>query len=161
MLTKDFADFTQEEYQHRLAQLRALMAAAQMDAILLTTDTNHRYFECLQEAMAIIKPGLSISNLVRVVIKKLKASDFTEQAERMSSIDPATGLDILEPPSSLSQTLRSWRRAGSLLLSPRSTPIMVSSCWRKTSWSSTRVTRSSRYRQMRSCRSSDLHDEAR
>ena len=44
MLTQDFADFSQEEYAQRLARLRTLMAANQMDAVLLTTDTNHRYF---------------------------------------------------------------------------------------------------------------------
>lgn len=44
MLAEDLADFPAAEYQRRLQGLRALMAAADMDAVLLTTDSNHRYF---------------------------------------------------------------------------------------------------------------------
>jgi Xaa-Pro dipeptidase len=44
MLTEDLSDFAPEEYQRRLAGLRELMAANEMDAVLLTTDSNHRYF---------------------------------------------------------------------------------------------------------------------
>ena len=44
MLAEDLADFPAAEYQRRLQDLRALMAANDMDAVLLTTDSNHRYF---------------------------------------------------------------------------------------------------------------------
>jgi len=40
----DVAEFTADEYQHRLAGLRALMRAGDVDAVLLTTESNHRYF---------------------------------------------------------------------------------------------------------------------
>lgn len=42
--TVDVAEFAPEEYQHRLAGLRALMRAQDVDAVLLTTESNHRYF---------------------------------------------------------------------------------------------------------------------
>lgn len=37
-------DFSTEEYQQRLSKLRALMAERDMDAVLITTEANHRYF---------------------------------------------------------------------------------------------------------------------
>ncbi len=37
-------EFAAEEYQRRLAGLRALMKARDVDAVLLTTESNHRYF---------------------------------------------------------------------------------------------------------------------
>ena len=44
MLTEELAEFTAEEYEHRLANLRNEMEAAGLDAVLINTDTNHRYF---------------------------------------------------------------------------------------------------------------------
>ncbi len=44
MLTGEFADFDAHEYERRLAKLRDLMSRNRMDAVLITTDTNHRYF---------------------------------------------------------------------------------------------------------------------
>ena len=44
MLTDDLNDFAPEEYQRRLAGLRELMAQSNMDAVLINTDSNHRYF---------------------------------------------------------------------------------------------------------------------
>lgn len=44
MLTEEFADFEAAEYERRHARLREGMAASGLDAVLLTTDTNHRYF---------------------------------------------------------------------------------------------------------------------
>jgi len=44
MLTEAFADFPSEEYEGRMARLRGLMEAEGLDAVLLTTDTNIRYF---------------------------------------------------------------------------------------------------------------------
>ena len=44
MSTDDLSLFTPEEYQHRLAGLRQLMAEHNIDAVLLTTEANHRYF---------------------------------------------------------------------------------------------------------------------
>ncbi len=40
----EIAEFAAEEYQRRLAGLRALMRARDVDAVLLTTESNHRYF---------------------------------------------------------------------------------------------------------------------
>ena len=40
----EIAEFTVEEYQRRLTGLRALMAARDIDAVLITTESNHRYF---------------------------------------------------------------------------------------------------------------------
>ena len=37
-------DFPRAEYQRRLDGLRALMAERGMDAALVTTEANHRYF---------------------------------------------------------------------------------------------------------------------
>ncbi len=44
MLTDDLSDFTSEEYERRLAGLREGMAQSNMDAVLITTEANHRYF---------------------------------------------------------------------------------------------------------------------
>ena len=44
MLTDDLNDFALEEYQRRLAGLREMMAQSNMDAVLINTDANHRYF---------------------------------------------------------------------------------------------------------------------
>lgn len=44
MLTDGIAEFTAAEYQRRLTGLRALMAPNNIDAVLLTTESNHRYF---------------------------------------------------------------------------------------------------------------------
>ncbi len=44
MLTSDYADFDAHEYERRLARLRDLMSRSRLDAVLITTDTNHRYF---------------------------------------------------------------------------------------------------------------------
>ena len=44
MLSEAFSDFPQEEYDWRMARLRAQMQAARLDAALVTTDANHRYF---------------------------------------------------------------------------------------------------------------------
>lgn len=44
MLPKDLTAFSPTEYQRRLSELRHQMAQNNMDAILLTTDANHRYF---------------------------------------------------------------------------------------------------------------------
>ena len=44
MSTDDLSAFAPEEYQRRLTGLRALMAENDMDAVLITTDANHRYF---------------------------------------------------------------------------------------------------------------------
>lgn len=55
-------------------------------------------YECMHEAINLIKPGVPMAELVQVVIKKLKAAGYTEQAERVSNIGHASGLDIIEPP---------------------------------------------------------------
>jgi Xaa-Pro dipeptidase len=44
MLTAELAEFGPEEYEKRLSNLRTEMTAAGMDAVLINTDTNHRYF---------------------------------------------------------------------------------------------------------------------
>ena len=44
MPADDLTAFTREEHQRRLDGLRALMAAHNMDAVLVTTEANHRYF---------------------------------------------------------------------------------------------------------------------
>ena len=44
MLTDDLAEFEAAEYENRLSRLRTEMAAAGLDAVLINTDTNHRYF---------------------------------------------------------------------------------------------------------------------
>ena len=44
MLSDDMSLFSAAEYERRLAGLRELMAANDMDAVLITTDANHRYF---------------------------------------------------------------------------------------------------------------------
>jgi Xaa-Pro dipeptidase len=44
MPISDLNDFPREEYQRRLDGLRALMAERGMDAVLVTTEANHRYF---------------------------------------------------------------------------------------------------------------------
>ena len=44
MPTDDVAAFTQEEYQRRFAALKSLMAQGRIDAVLITTESNHRYF---------------------------------------------------------------------------------------------------------------------
>ena len=44
MLTREYADFDPHEYKRRLARLRDLMSRNRLDAVLITTDTNHRYF---------------------------------------------------------------------------------------------------------------------
>ena len=40
----DYADFSPKEYQQRLSKLRVLMAERGIDAVLVTTEANHRYF---------------------------------------------------------------------------------------------------------------------
>ena len=40
----DRADFSLKEYQQRLSKLRVLMAERGIDAVLVTTEANHRYF---------------------------------------------------------------------------------------------------------------------
>ena len=44
MLSYDAAAFSVDEYHRRITNLRALMATSDMDAVLLTTASNHRYF---------------------------------------------------------------------------------------------------------------------
>ena len=44
MLTREYADFEAREYERRLARLRDRMSRNRLDAVLITTDTNHRYF---------------------------------------------------------------------------------------------------------------------
>ncbi|MDE2998126.1 MAG: Xaa-Pro peptidase family protein [Gemmatimonadota bacterium] len=44
MLTSDYADFDASEYERRLSGLRVLLSRNSLDAVLITTDTNHRYF---------------------------------------------------------------------------------------------------------------------
>ena len=44
MLTEDLAEFEAAEYDNRLSRLRSEMAGAGLDAVLINTDTNHRYF---------------------------------------------------------------------------------------------------------------------
>ena len=44
MLTSEYADFDACEYERRLTELRELMSRDRLDAVLITTDTNHRYF---------------------------------------------------------------------------------------------------------------------
>ncbi len=44
MLSHDFADFGRDEYERRLGLLRERMATDGLDAVLIATDTNHRYF---------------------------------------------------------------------------------------------------------------------
>ena len=40
----EFSDFRLEEFRRRMNGLRELMAASDMDAVLVTTEANHRYF---------------------------------------------------------------------------------------------------------------------
>ena len=40
----DHVDFSPKEYQQRLSKLRVLMAKRGIDAVLVTTEANHRYF---------------------------------------------------------------------------------------------------------------------
>ena len=40
----DYVDFSPKEYQQRLSKLRVLMAERGIDAVLVTTEANHRYF---------------------------------------------------------------------------------------------------------------------
>lgn len=44
MLTDDLSDFAPEEYERRITGLKEQMAENGMDAVLITTDANHRYF---------------------------------------------------------------------------------------------------------------------
>lgn len=55
-------------------------------------------YECLQEAIAGVRPGVRVVDLVQVVIRRLRASGYAEQAGRANSIGHACGLDIIEPP---------------------------------------------------------------
>lgn len=54
--------------------------------------------ECLQEVLAGIRPGVSMSDLVEIVVRRLKEAGYPEQAGRVSTIGHACGLDIIEPP---------------------------------------------------------------
>jgi Xaa-Pro aminopeptidase len=55
-------------------------------------------YECMHDAINVMKPGAPIADMVRVVMKRLQAAGYTEQAERATNIGHASGLDIIEPP---------------------------------------------------------------
>ena len=61
-------------------------------------DAYRTVYECLQAANDAIRPGVPISNLVRVSIEKLTKAGYVEQAGRVTGIGHAMGLDIIEPP---------------------------------------------------------------
>ncbi len=61
-------------------------------------DAYRTVYECLQAANDEIRPGVPISNLVRVSIEKLTKAGYVEQAGRVTGIGHAMGLDIIEPP---------------------------------------------------------------
>ncbi len=61
-------------------------------------DAYRTVYECLQAANDAIRPGVPISTLVRVSIETLKRAGYVEQAQRVTGIGHAIGLDIIEPP---------------------------------------------------------------
>lgn len=61
-------------------------------------DAYRTVHECLQAAVGTIRPGIPISDLVRVSNERLKRAGYAEQARHVTGIGHAIGLDIIEPP---------------------------------------------------------------
>ncbi|MCY3765644.1 MAG: Xaa-Pro peptidase family protein [Gemmatimonadetes bacterium] len=61
-------------------------------------DAYRTVHECLQAAVGTIRPGIPISDLVRVSNMTLKRAGYAEQARHVTGIGHAIGLDIIEPP---------------------------------------------------------------
>ena len=61
-------------------------------------DAYRTVHECLQAAVGTIRPGIPISDLVRVSNETLKRAGYAEQARHVTGIGHAIGLDIIEPP---------------------------------------------------------------
>lgn len=67
-------------------------------AIQKHKDAYRTVHECVQAAVGRIRPGIPISDLVRVSNETLKRAGYAEQARHVTGIGHAIGLDIIEPP---------------------------------------------------------------